>query len=80
MGCGLYGTSRFIGNTWILILITGVRVALLVWVVMFIANMVKKYKHNNGNKEVISKLDEMFIKGEIDEEEYKLKKNIILGK
>lgn len=80
MGCGLYGYSGFYGNIWVSILTVALRFILFLLVVKLVIKMVKGYKNHNDNRDTLNVLDQMLVKGEITEDEYKLKKRIILEK
>ncbi len=76
MGCGLYTAGGF-GSPWIGFLMMGARVALIIWLVFMITKMVKNHSNKNHNDQSLRLLDEKFINGEITEDEYRLKKNVL---
>lgn len=76
MGCSLFGIGGYY-SPWIGLLMLGVRVAIFVWLVIMISKIFKNYKQKNNHSESIKILDEMFIKGDIDEEEYTRKRKIL---
>lgn len=80
MRCGFYGYNGFYGNPWVSILKVALRFILFVLVIKLVIKMVKGYKNNKDNRDTLNTLDQMFIKGEINEDEYKLKRRIILEK
>lgn len=77
MFCGGYG---FTGSPLIMILFGGVRLAIFVLLIMMGVKMFKKYTSKSSQNSTLKTLDEMFVRGEISEEEYRLKKKILLEK
>lgn len=81
MGCGFYGYNGFYGSPWGSITTLAFKFILIVLAIKLVMKMFKGYKDNKDNKDsrdIVNMLDQMFIKGEISEDEYKSKKRIIL--
>lgn len=79
MGCGVFGFGGYY-SPWIGLLMMGIRMFIFVWLVITISKFIKNYKYNSVHNESLRILDEKFVNGDINEDEYKLKKSIILDK
>lgn len=87
MFCGRFGYGGFGGgfgrgfggfSSSFLLITMGIRIAILIAVIFIIVKLFKKY--TNSSNSALKILDEKFASGEISDEEYLKRKNIISGK
>ncbi|MFR1708273.1 MAG: SHOCT domain-containing protein [Clostridium sp.] len=76
-GFGTYGVSSGIGSSW-MILAMGIRALIFIGLIFLAFKVYKQYIRKSNS--AIKILEEKFVNGEINEEEYIKRKNVLLQK
>jgi putative membrane protein len=77
MLCGGFGGSGFIGSGWFLLMM-GIKVAIFIALIVLFVKLFNK--HTDNSRSALKILDEKFALGEINEEEYIARRNVLLKK
>ena len=77
MFCGGFGGAGAIGSGWFLLMM-GIRVLIFAAIIVLGIKLFNKYTDNS--RSALKILDEKFAKGEINEDDYISRKNVLLKK
>ena len=77
MFCGGFGGAGFINNGWFLLMM-GIK--MFIFIALIVVGVKLFNKHTDNSRNALKILDEKFAKGEINEDDYIARKNVLLQK